>query len=226
MKEITDNKTEEIPQKPRKKPFFLKAVLIALVILIIAFLVIPPIFVYSGKYKIYRNVESVEKHKVGIVFGAGVHSDGSPTPMLQDRLDTAARLYEMGKIEKILVSGDNRTEHYNEPQAMYNYLLQKKIPKKAIIRDYAGRRTYDTCYRANYIFGLKEAILITQGYHLPRAIFLCNKLGVKSSGISATMRDYQNEATYETREIAAIYASILDIYILKPTPVLGQKIKI
>jgi SanA protein len=136
---------------------------------------------------------------------------------------TAKELYKEDKIQKIVVSGDNRVSHYNEPQVMYDYLVSEGIPKNSLVRDYAGRRTYDTCFRAKEIFEIEEALLISQGYHLPRAIFLCEKFGIEASGYSATRRPYIGERYFKTREILALYKSILDIYILKPTSVLGKK---
>lgn len=175
---------------------------------------------------IYRTADDAEEASVAIVFGAGVWPSGQPTDMLEDRLLTAQELYNQGKIQKILVSGDNRTSHYNEPQAMLNYLVSIGIPEDDVVLDYAGRRTYDTCYRAHEIFGVENAILVTQGYHLPRALFLCNHFGVQSAGISATKRSYVDNARYEIREILALYGSVLDVYILKPTPVLGDPLPI
>jgi SanA protein len=109
---------------------------------------------------------------------------------------------------------------------MYDYLVEEGIPSEDIVRDFAGRRTYDTCYRAHEIFEIEEAILVSQGYHLPRAIFLCEKFEITSSGYSATRQNYVNENFYKSREILALYKSVLDIFLLKPTPVLGEKEKI
>lgn len=191
-----------------------------------AILIVPPVIVHSGKHRIYKKVEDAEKTQVGIVFGAGILPDGTPTDMLMDRLDTAVELYKDEKIQKVVVSGDNRVSHYNEPQSMYDYLIENDIPEEDIERDYAGRRTYDTCYRAHEIFGIEKAILISQGYHLPRAIYLCEHFGIESTGLSATRHSYSGEPWFKTREIIALYASILDIYIIKPVPVLGEKVEI
>lgn len=201
----------------------IKISIVVLSVLLVIALLLPPILVFSGKYKVYREIDDIEPTRIGIVFGAGVKPSGKPYDMLEDRLLTALDLYNENKIDKILVTGDNRVENYNEPQVMFDYLADKGIPEDDIVRDYAGRRTYDSCFRAHEIFGVDEALLITQGYHLPRSIYLCNRLGVKSSGFSATRREYLYEKTYKVREIAAIYKSLLDLYILKPTPVLGEK---
>ncbi|MBN2100777.1 YdcF family protein [Candidatus Dojkabacteria bacterium] len=210
----------------KKYTKILKISALVLGIATLAFLISGPILVYRGKYQIYTKIDDVEKTRVGIVFGAGVKPTGEPSDMLEDRLKLAYDLYENDKIEKIVVSGDNRFSHYNEPQAMYNYLVRKGVNNEDIVQDFAGRRTYDTCYRAKEIFGIDEALLISQGYHLPRALFLCNKMGIESTGYSATLRTYENEPQYKIREIIAIYWSVIDIYIRKPTPVLGEEIEI
>ena len=115
--------------------------------------------------------------RVAIVFGAGLQWDGTPSPVLRDRITTASDLYFNGKVEKILMSGDNRFVDYNEPGAMLNYALDLGVPREDIVLDFAGRRTYDTCYRARAIFGVTDAVLVTQAFHLPRAVFTCNSLG-------------------------------------------------
>ncbi len=126
--------------------------------------------------------------RVAVVFGAGLYRDGTPTPVLRDRVATAAELYFSGRVEKILMSGDNRFLYYNEPGAMKAYAMQLGVPEDAIVLDYAGRRTYDTCYRAKEIFKLNEAILVTQRFHLPRAIFTCSNLGLPVTGVEADRR--------------------------------------
>ncbi len=163
-------------------------------------------------------------HRVAIVFGAGLWRDGSPTPVLKDRVATAAKLYFAGKVEKLLMSGDNSYVEYNEPQAMKDYALELGIPEEAIVLDYAGRRTYDTCYRAREIFGVNNAILVTQDFHLPRAIFLCNALGVQAVGVSADMRTYRqrSEFYWNLREIPATIVAMWDVYVTRPLPVLGK----
>jgi SanA protein len=115
------------------------------------------------KKRIYT-VEDVPPHRVALVFGAGITSEGRPMPALADRVWTAAQLYHAGKVEKLLMSGDNRFIDYNEPEAMRQYALQQGVPNEVIVLDYAGRRTYDTCYRAKYIFGVEDAVLVTQWF--------------------------------------------------------------
>ena len=114
---------------------------------------------------------------VAIVLGAAVDADGQPSPWLAHRLDTAAELYTSGRVEAILVSGDNRRAGYDEPTVMRRYLLSQGIPDQAIAVDYAGFDTYDTCVRARRIFGIERALLVTQDFHEPRAVAICRAVG-------------------------------------------------
>lgn len=161
---------------------------------------------------------------VAIVFGAGLSRDGQPSPVLRDRVATAAQLYFDGKVQKLLMSGDNRFLDYNEPGAMKRYALSLGIPEEDIVLDYAGRRTYDTCYRARYIFGVQQAILVTQQFHLPRAIFTCNNLGIEAVGVIADQRRYSQYAHrfWRFREIPATAMAFVEVFITRPLPVLGE----
>lgn len=172
--------------------------------------------------RIYKN-EEAPASRLAIVFGAGLRRDGSPTAVLRDRVETAAALYFSGKVEKILMSGDNSYEYYNEPGSMKEYALSLGVPETAIVMDYAGRRTYDTCYRAKAIFGVEEALLVTQGFHLPRALFLCNALGIDSYGIEANNNSYRGRSLmiWNIREQIATLGAFIDVFVSNPLPVLG-----
>jgi SanA protein len=170
----------------------------------------------------YKESES-PVDRVAIIFGAGLRRDGTPTAMLRDRILTGADLYFSGKVEKLLMSGDNRFENYNEPESMRQFALSVGVPYEAIVLDYAGRRTYDTCYRARIIFGIKSALLVTQKFHLPRALFLCNTLGLEAVGVEAS-NCYWNGSPFvwDIREQFATIAAFLDLYVSTPSPVLGD----
>ena len=137
------------------------------------------------------SAEKAPSRPVAVVFGAGLWRDGTPTNVLRDRIATAANLLFSGKVQKILMSGDNRFIDYNEPGAMREYALSLGVPDSAIVLDYAGRRTYDTCYRAHAIFGIQKAILVTQSFHLPRALYTCIALGLNAIGIPSDQRIYR-----------------------------------
>ena len=175
---------------------------------------------------IYTDVASVPSEPVALVFGGGIYADGTLSPMLQDRVDTAIQLYKAGKVRKLLVSGDNRFLEYDEPGRMYDYAVAHGVPGTDVVRDYAGRRTYDTCYRAGAIFGVQRAILITQRFHLYRAMYTCAGLGLDVVGLAADRRAYGNEPYYWLRDAAATLAAWFDVTILHPEPVLGDKIDI
>ena len=169
-------------------------------------------------------VEDVPATRIAIVFGAGLLRDGSAGPVLSDRMLTAVNLYLAGKVDKILVSGDNRFLEYNEPEAGRQYALERGVPDEDIVLDYAGRRTYDTCYRAKYIFGVDEAILITQDFHMPRALTLCNWFGIKSVGVEADNRYFLKRARlwWNFRETFAVFQAGWDLLYAKPMPVMGE----
>ncbi len=170
------------------------------------------------------SVDKVEHERVGIVFGAGLLRDGSAGPVLSDRVQTAVDLYHAGKVDKLLMSGDNRFIEYNEPEAMRQYALARGVPDEDIVLDYAGRRTYDTCYRAKHIFSVDSAILITQDFHLERALFLCNWFGINSTGVEANNRYFlkRSRAWWNFRETFAIFQAAWDVLVTKPLPVLGK----
>jgi len=171
-----------------------------------------------------KTISTVEAQKVAIVFGAGLLRDGTPSPVLQDRVASAVQLYQAGKVEKLLMSGDNRFIDYNEPGAMQAYAIEMGVPEEDIVLDYAGRRTYDTCYRALHIFGVKKAILVTQRYHLPRALFTCNGIGMQATGIAADMQYYRkfSRAIWYSRELPATLVSLWDVWFRHPLPVMGN----
>ncbi len=173
----------------------------------------------------YTDKSNLPHRRVAVVFGAGVHN-GRPTPMLYDRVASAVGLYKAGVVDKLLMSGDNRFIDYNEPAVMRQTARQMGVPDRDIVMDYAGRSTYDTCYRARDIFGLKDAILVTQGFHLDRAVMTCNSLGVRAVGYAADRRAYSGIWWNKLREIPATLKAFVELYITRPLPVLGERIAI
>jgi SanA protein len=177
---------------------------------------------------VYERVEALPPIDVALVLGAGLWADGSPTPALHDRVATAADLYRAGRVKKLLLSGDNRFERYNEPEAMRQLATQLGVPDEDIVLDYAGRRTYDSCYRASRIFEVTHVVVVTQRFHLDRALYLCDRLGVEAVGVVADRRVYT--APYRQwwwlREVGALVKAWLDVNLLHPQPVLGDKLPI
>ncbi|MFI9276079.1 vancomycin high temperature exclusion protein [Kitasatospora sp. NPDC052896] len=131
-----------------------------------------------------RTVADVPAEPVAVVFGAGV-VNGVPSDYLAHRLDAALQLYRAGKVEALLVTGDNSKPSYNEPQAMYDYLVARGVPSDRVVRDYAGFDTWDSCTRARRVFGVQHAVLVSQDFHVRRALALCQAAGIDSYAVGA-----------------------------------------
>jgi SanA protein len=196
--------------------------ILALLLLIIALILLPRLTMVSLAGKRTYSAEEAPPTRVAIVFGAGLTSSGAPTTVLKDRITTAVDLYQAGKVEKILMSGDNRFIYYNEPGAMKSFALELGVQEEDIVLDFAGRRTYDTCYRAKEIFALDQAILVTQNFHLARALYTCNTLGLDSVGVEADLRPYRDERFWKIREIPACLNAFIMTNLTRPEPVLGE----
>lgn len=164
-----------------------------------------------------------EPPRVAIVFGAGVRNDGSPSDVLYDRVLTAVELYRAGRVKKLLMSGDNPTQQYDEPTAMKKIAMELGVAEADIVLDFAGRRTYDTCFRAKEIFEVKRAILVTQEFHQARALYLCNNLGVESVGITANRRIYQGNGNGGLREYLSVASAWFEMNFLPFEPIGGEK---
>jgi SanA protein len=175
---------------------------------------------------IYETPETVPAQRVALVFGAGYRPDGTPSGVMKDRVEAAVGLYSAGRVEKLLFSGDNRFVDYDEPGKMAEYALSLGLPEEAIALDYAGRRTYDSCYRARAIFGVHEVVLVTQRYHLPRALYTCRKLGLDSVGYVSDRRRYALILAYWAREVPALWLAWWETNVTRPLPVLGEPIPI
>ena len=183
---------------------------------------------FSQRKYIYHDVTQVPDAPVAIVFGAAVYPGGNPSPVLADRVTAAAELYRAGKVRKLLLSGDNRFVYYNEPGAMMRYAQAQGVPPEAMQPDYGGRRTYDTCYRARHIFQVQQAILVTQEFHLPRAIYTCRRLGIDAVGFAADRQRYPrgNVIWWYLREAVAWARAQVDLALRREPPVMGDPIPV
>ncbi len=161
--------------------------------------------------------------RIAIVFGAGVWSSGEPSPVLYDRIVTAVELYRAKRVGKILMSGDNPTENYDEPTAMKETAVKLGVPAEDVVLDFAGRRTFDTCYRAKEIFGVEKAILVSQKFHLPRAIYLCENAGIDSLAVTANRRKYLYEDNWAYREFIAVCGAWFESNFFGFEPIKGKK---
>lgn len=159
-----------------------------------------------------------------LVLGAGVYSDGTPTPMLNDRLVVAWEAYEAGRSDRLLMSGDHLYADYNEPGAMKKFAEEQGIDSKVIFLDHAGISTYDSIYRAVNIYGAKKILIVTQKYHLYRAVYLAKAVGAEAYGVSANLRSYLLQPKYTAREWAARVKD-LALSVSKPEATyMGEKI--
>ncbi|MGW0600830.1 SanA/YdcF family protein [Streptomyces sp. NPDC002776] len=176
----------------------------------------PMTWMYVSTGDRLRSLADAPRTDVAVVFGAGLWQ-GEPSPYLAHRLDAAAELYRAGRVKVVLVTGDNSREDYDEPDAMRAYLTRHGVPDARIVSDYAGFDTWDSCVRAKKIFGVDEAVLISQGFHIRRALALCEAAGVTSYGVGVTAA---HDATWYyggTREILAAGKAALDA-VLRPDP--------
>lgn len=144
-----------------------------------------------------------------VVPGARVYEDGTLCAVLQDRMDTAIGLYRAGVSERLLLSGDHGTASYDEVTAMKEYALQEGVAEKDIFLDHAGFSTYETMYRAAAIFGAKSCVVVTQRYHLYRAVYLADRMDMQAYGVEADRRGYQRMAYYQAREALARVKDVL-----------------
>lgn len=179
------------------------------------------------------SLDDVPARPVAIIFGAAVRHNGQPTAMLADRVAMGAALYHAGKVDVLLMTGDNHIVEYNEPEAMRRYALRLGVPDDAIVLDYAGFRTYDSCYRARDIFKVERAVLVTQAFHLDRALLTCGALGLDVVGVAADVLRPEGYNTVqltrsELREYPATVAAVLDLlrgrkprFLGDPLPIAG-----
>lgn len=165
----------------------------------------------------------VPTQPVAIVFGAATFANGQPSPFLRARLDLARQLFDQGSVRAILVSGDNRRADYNEPDAMRNYLIAHGVPAGKVVADYAGFDTYSTCVRARRIFAVTQAILVSQSYHLPRAVTTCRAVGVDAWGVGDDSARQYSELWWQgtVREVPGNTKLAVDL-LTNRQPVLGR----
>lgn len=175
---------------------------------------------------IFDTASELEPTYVGLVLGASVRPDKSLSNILQDRVDKAFELYEKGIIKRFLLSGDHGQKDYDEVNAMKNYLNNKGVPDEDIFLDHAGFDTYDSMFRANEVFQVEKAIVITQKFHLPRAIYVGNKMGIELQGFAADNREYPGNSYLIRREWLANIKAWIELNIEKSPTYSGTAIPI
>ncbi|MEU1269605.1 ElyC/SanA/YdcF family protein [Streptomyces sp. NPDC005799] len=208
------------PRLPRTRGGQRRLVQAVMAVSVLALL--PATWMYVTTGDRLRTLADAPRTQVAVVFGAGLW-DGEPSPYLAHRLDAAAELYREGRVEVVLVTGDNSRKDYDEPDAMRTYLTKHGVPASRIVSDYAGFDTWDSCVRAKKIFGVDRAVLISQGFHIRRAVALCRAAGVTSYGIG--VQDKHDVTWYYggTREIFAAGKAALDAVFHPDPQFLGHK---
>lgn len=198
-------------------------------VLLVAAAVFVPDFIVVNKTKSkiisLDEAEKLTDIDCAVILGAGVR-DGKPTPMLRDRLLTGIELNKSGTVKKLIMSGDHGSDDYDEVNIMKSFAVDNGVSDEDIFMDHAGFSTYETIYRAKEIFEADNIIIVSQKYHLYRALYIAEKLGVKAVGISADLRTYSGQAKRDLREILARDKDFFNC-IFKPEPTyLGEKIPV
>ena len=212
--------------KGKAKRIFTVLILAAV---LLASAVFVPNFIVVNKTKSniikFDETEKLTDTDCAVVLGAGVRN-GEPTPMLRDRLLTGIELYKSGAVKKLIMSGDHGSEDYDEVNIMKSFAVDNGVPDEDIFMDHAGFSTYETIYRAKEIFEADNIIIVSQEYHLYRALYIAEKLGVKAVGVSADLRTYGGQLKRDLREILARDKDFFNC-IIKPEPTyLGEKIPV
>lgn len=204
----------------------LKKTILFAVLLIIAFFFLSNIWVVqSTKENVFYDSTALPNHRVGLVLGTSHRLvSGKPNPFFEKRIEMAASLYKAGKVNNLILSGDNRSIYYNEPMEMQKALIKLGVPAVAITLDYAGLRTLDSIVRSKEIFGQDKLIIITQPFHSYRAVFIGNYYGIDAVAMVADEPGLESSFKVRIREYFARSKAVLDLYILNTSPrFLGQK---
>jgi vancomycin permeability regulator SanA len=212
---------EPVPESPDERPttprrnWFRRLIILALQAMVAGTAVMVSIllWIHAGAAGHMYSVSAVPAAPVALVLGAQVDPDGSPSHFLEARLELARQLYTTGKVRVILASGDNMNHGYDEPTAMKRWLVGHGVPEQKVVLDYAGFDTYDSCDRAVRIFGVTRAIVVTQTYHLPRAVMLCRRLGMDADGVGdETVKQFRGPwLSSSSREYGACVKAVFDV---------------
>ncbi len=227
-------KRESHTKQPQKKRAHLarNLFLFPLILVVLLPFLINGFVIQQGKARMVSSqqlIAQTNSYQCILVLGAGLRPDGGPSPMLKDRLDLAISLYEAQVAPTLLLSGDHGKKYYDEVNSMLAYCLAQGVPKEDIFLDHAGFSTYESMVRAQKIFQVKRAVVVTQEYHLYRALYIGRRLGIDVQGASATLREYQGQAARDQREFFARNKDFLQTltwpdptYLGEPIPITGD----
>jgi len=195
---------------------------------LLAFILVTNVGIYTKtKPYLYQSVAAAPEAQAALIPGAAILINGGLSPIFRDRVDTAIEVYQAGKVQKILVSGDNSTLSHNEVNPVRNYLLGKGVPDEDIFLDHAGFDTYSSMYRARDIFGVSSVLITTQSFHLPRAVFIARKLGIVAYGVNADkghmlFKNYVREALADEKALFDLMVDRQPKYLGEPIPITGD----
>jgi SanA protein len=212
-----------------RRPLLWTLIALAAVMVAAALTVVVPNLVVTGSAgdHVVTGPADAPRAKVAIVLGAKVYRGGLPSPMLTDRLETGIALYKQGKVDKLLLSGDHGRATYDEVNAMLDYVLAAGVPDEDVFTDHAGFSTYETMYRARDVFKVTDALVVTQRFHLARAVYTARALGLEAIGVEADLRPYFDERRFALREWPARVKAFFQLHLTRPEPTyLGPEIPI
>ena len=207
----------------------LKRILVIILFVFFWFLIVCNVWIVSStKDKVYSDVTKLPDHRIALVLGTSHKTvGGGANPFFEKRIETAAELYRIGKIDHFILSGDNRSRYYNEPIEMRKALLKRGVPATAITLDYAGLRTLDSIVRCKEIFGQGKITVITQSFHSYRALFISEYYDMDAVAMVADEPGLEDSFRVRIREYVARTKAVLDLYVLKTAPrFLGEKEKL
>ena len=200
--------------------------IVALIICIITSMFIINFYVKESTKDQIKNINELKDIEAIVVLGASIREDGSLSPMLKDRLVTSVEAYNASISSKIIMSGDHTTKNYDEVTAMKNYAIDNGVSSEVIYLDHAGISTYDSIYRMKHIFKLNKIAIVTQEYHLYRALYIANKLGIEAYGIDATKAIYSGQTYRDIREVLARNKDFVKVLFKPKSKYLGDPIDI
>ncbi len=211
-------------------PLRRRAAKVAVVLSVVALIVVAvtnAIVLSIGGERVYTRAGDVPPRAVAIVLGAGLSRDGRPSVVLLDRLETSLDLYRRGKVRRLLVTGDNGTDQYDEVTAMERWLVAHGVDPRHVQRDHAGFRTLDSMVRAVKVFQVRHAVVVTQRFHMARSLFLARDAGLDAVGAVADRRPYHYARRYALRELGARAVAVFDAWVIHRRPrVLGPPIPV
>jgi vancomycin permeability regulator SanA len=226
--EEDDQERDARPAPPRRRGRRRRIVVVVLALVVVLGAVAPRVTTWAVvRGDVVHSASQLPElaggeHRAAIVLGAGLVGE-EPSPLLRERIEGAIDLFEAGRVDLLVMSGDNSTQYYDEPTVMRTYAIRHGVPADRVAADYAGRRTWDSCARAKRVFGMDEAVVVTNAFHVDRAVLTCSAAGIDATGLSVSDSGHHplNRAKWRLRELAASGRALVDAWIVRPEPAVG-----